>query len=88
MSMLHFDPERELLSQRAILPYLVDESLDAPFIRHEVPTTSLAQSEAREVMERLKSLVTQGTLPGIQAEDFTFTVQGEKLTVTCTLREK
>ncbi len=88
MSMMHFDPERELLTQRAILPYLVDERLVANDVLNEDQPGLAAPNEEATMVETLKSLVEQASLPGIRPGDFEIALQGENLTITCRLHKK
>ena len=69
MSMMHFDPERELLSLGDVMKYLVDESLVS------------SSGVAIEVITTPENLVVQVSLPDIQPEDLKITLQGELLTI-------
>lgn len=70
MSMMHFDPERELLSLGDVMKYLVDESLVS------------SSGGAIEVITTPKNLVVQASLPDTQPEDLKITLQGELLMIT------
>jgi HSP20 family protein len=79
MSMMHFDAERELLSPRVVMKYLVDESLVSPGKSTAPPF--LDEDISVAVINSPKNLVVQASLPGFQAEELEITLQGETLTI-------
>lgn len=88
MSMMHFDPERELLSLRDVMDRLVEESFVVPGVIREIRGSGHAWGLAVDMFEADDHLVVKASLPGVNPEKLDVSVQGEMLTIKGEIKEE
>jgi HSP20 family protein len=81
MSLMRFDPERELLSLRDAMNRLMEESFVLPSMVGEVRGSGRSWGLAVDMFETNDHLVVKASVPGIKPEQLDVTVQGEALTI-------
>ncbi len=81
MSLMRFDPERELWSLRDAMNRLMEESFVLPSMVGEIQTTGRTWGLAVDMFETDDHLVVKATAPGVKPENLEVTVQGETLTI-------
>jgi HSP20 family protein len=88
MSLMRFDPERELLSLRDAMNRLMEESFVLPSIVGEVRGSGRSWGLAVDMVETNDQLVVKASVPGVKPEDLDVTVQGETLTIRGEAKEE
>ncbi len=88
MSLMRFDPERELLSLRDAMNRLMEESFVLPSILGEVRGTGRAWGLAVDMYETNDHLVVKASVPGVKPENLDITVQGETLTIKGEMKDE
>ncbi len=81
MSLMRFDPERELLSLRDAMNRLMEESFVLPSMLGELRGPGRAWGLAVDMYETDNDLVIKASVPGVKPENLDVTVQGETLTI-------
>jgi HSP20 family protein len=88
MSLMRFDPERELLSLRDAMNRLMEESFVLPSMIGELRGSGRAWGLAVDMFETNDHLVVKASVPGVKPEDLDITVQGETLTIKGEAKEE
>jgi HSP20 family protein len=88
MSLMRFDPERELLSLRDAMNRLMEESFVLPSMLGEVRGTGRAWGLAVDMYETNDHLVVKASVPGVKPENLDITVQGETLTIKGEMKDE
>ncbi len=88
MSLMRFDPERELWSLRDAMNRLMEESFVLPSMIGEIRGTGRAWGLAVDMFETNDHLVVKASAPGVKPENLNITVQGETLTIKGETREE
>jgi HSP20 family protein len=88
MSLMRFDPERELLSLRDAMNRLMEESFVLPSIVGEVRGSGRSWGLAVDMFETNDHLVVKASVPGVKPENLDVTVQGETLTIKGEMKEE
>ncbi len=81
MSLMRFDPEREMLSLRDAMNRLMEESFVLPSMIGEVRGSGRSWGLAVDMFETNDNLVVKASVPGVKPENLDVTVQGETLTI-------
>jgi HSP20 family protein len=81
MSLMRFDPEREMLSLRDAMNRLMEESFVLPSMLGEVRGSGRSWGLAVDMFETNDNLVVKASVPGVKPENLDVTVQGETLTI-------
>lgn len=81
MSLMRFDPEREMLSLRDAMNRLMEESFVLPSMIGEVRGSGRSWGLAVDMFETNDNLVVKASVPGVKPEQLDVTVQGETLTI-------
>lgn len=88
MSLMRFDPERELLSLRDAMNRLMEESFVLPSMVGEMRGNGRAWGLAVDMYETNDHLVVKASVPGVKPENLDITVQGETLTIKGEIKEE
>lgn len=88
MSLMRFDPERELLSLRDAMSRLMEESFVLPSMIGEIRGTGRAWGLAVDMFETDDHLVVKASVPGVKPENLDVTVKGETLTIKGETKEE
>jgi|SRR5579859_52806 len=88
MSLMRFDPERELWSLRDAMNRLMEESFVVPSMLGELRGSGRSWGLAVDMFETDDHLVVRASVPGIKPENLDITVQGETLTIKGELKEE
>lgn len=88
MSLMRFDPERELLSLRDAMSRLMEESFVLPSMLGEIKGTGRAWGLAVDMFETDDHLVVKASAPGVKPENLDVTVKGETLTIKGETKEE
>jgi HSP20 family protein len=88
MSLMRFDPERELLSLRDAMSRLMEESFVLPSMLGEIRGTGRAWGLAVDMFETDDHLVVKASVPGVKPENLDVTVKGETLTIKGEMKEE
>lgn len=88
MSLMRFDPERELLSLRDAMSRLMEESFVLPSMLGEIRGTGRAWGMAVDMFETDDHLVVKASVPGVKPENLDVTVKGETLTIKGEMKEE
>ncbi len=88
MSLMRFDPERELLSLRDAMNSLLEESFVLPSIISDTRTPRRAWGLAVDMYETDDHLVVKASVPGVKPENLNISIQGETLTIKGELKEE
>ncbi len=81
MSLMRFDPERELLSLRDAMNRLMEDSFVLPSMIGEIRGSGRSWGMAVDMFETNDHLVVKASVPGIKPEQLDVTIQGETLTI-------
>lgn len=76
MSMMHFDPERELLSKDAVWGYL-EEYVEGASIPNAYRATAHTSNAVVDVTNTPKDIEIRISLPGVKTEDLEIKLLGE-----------
>ena len=88
MSLMRFDPERELLSLRDAMNRLMEESFVLPSMVGEVRGSGRSWGLAVDMFETNDHLVVKASVPGVKPENLDVTVQGDTLTIKGETKEE
>jgi HSP20 family protein len=88
MSLMRFDPERELLSLRDAMNRLMEESFVLPSMLGEARGAGRFWGLAVDMFETNDQLVVKASVPGVKPEDLDITVQGDTLTIKGEMKEE
>jgi len=88
MSLMRFDPERELWSLRDAMNRLMEESFVLPSILGEVRGSGRAWGLAVDMYESDDNLIVKASVPGVKPENLDVTLQGETLTIKGEMQEE
>ena len=88
MSLMRFDPERELLSLRDVMNRLFEESFVFPGMVGELRGTGRAWGLAVDMFETGDKLIVKASVPGVKPEELDISIQGETLTIKGELKEE
>ena len=88
MSLMRFDPERELLSLRDAMNRLMEESFVLPSMIGELRGSGRSWGLAVDMFETDDQLVVKASVPGVKPENLDVTVQGETLTIKGDMKEE
>jgi HSP20 family protein len=88
MSLIRFDPTRELLSLRDAVDRLMEESFVLPSMIGEIRRDGRAWGPAVDMFETDDHLVVKASMPGIKPENLEVTVKGEVLTIKGEIKEE
>ncbi len=88
MSLMRFDPERELWSLRDAMNRLMEESFVVPSMLGELRGSGRSWGLAVDMFETDDHLVVKASVPGVKPENLDITVQGESLTIKGEMKEE
>jgi len=88
MSLMRFDPEREILSLRDAMNRLMEESFVLPSMIGEMRGSGRSWGLAVDMFEAEDALVVKASVPGIKPENLDVTVQGDTLTIKGEMQEE
>ncbi len=88
MSLMRFDPERELLSLRDAMNRLMEESFVLPSMIGEIRGSGRSWGLAVDMYETNDHLVVKASVPGVKPENLDVTIQGETLTIKGETKEE
>jgi HSP20 family protein len=88
MSLMRFDPERELLSLRDAMNRLMEDSFVLPSMLGEIRGSGRSWGLAVDMFETNDHLMVRASVPGVKPEDLDVTVQGETLTIKGETKEE
>ncbi len=88
MSLMRFDPERELLSLRDAMNSLLEDSFVLPSMISDTRTPRRAWGLAVDMYETADHLVVKASVPGVKPESLDISLQGETLTIKGELKEE
>ncbi len=88
MSLMLFDPERELLSLRDAMDRLMEESFVLPSMIDTTRRNGRVWGLAVDMFETDDHLVVKASVPGVKPENLNVTVQGETLTIKGEIKEE
>jgi HSP20 family protein len=88
MSLMRFDPERELLSLRDAMNRLMEDSFVLPSMVGEIRGSGRSWGLAVDMFETNDQLVVKASVPGVKPENLDVTVQGENLIIKGETKEE
>lgn len=88
MSIVRFDPERELLSLRDVMNRLFEESFVLPTLMTDIRIPSRGLGVAIDLYETPDQLMLRASLPGVKPEDVEIAIQGDLLSIKGEIKEE
>lgn len=88
MSLVRFDPERDLLSLRDAMNRLFEESFIFPTLITDIRTQSRGFGVAIDLYETPDQLILKASLPGVKPENVEISVQGDLLAIKGEIKEE
>jgi len=84
MSLMRWDPVREMISLRDAMDRLFDES----FVRPLGPRALAGAGLAVDIEETADDYIVKASLPGLKAEDLNIHIVGDRVTISGEVREE
>ena len=80
MSMMHFDPERELLSKNTVWSYM-EERVEGASISNAYRATAHTRNAVVDVTNTPKDVEIRISLPGVKTEDLEIKLLGKEILI-------